>query len=151
MPNQAHTIELIGVEIIGSEEHREEQNNPGIRHKGLVEANNVRLQPWVNDLLYFSPVFSNDPVTGSQEATEQSSGCLQDNKTNVGSISDMAGLDTPILAQRHRSSDDCAKVEKKPSDRDGATSLRFDRVRLEQDRSVSRYFIEQERIVGVVY
>jgi hypothetical protein len=130
------TIELIGVEIVGGKEHRKEQNNPGIHHKGLVEANNVRLQPWVNDLLYFSPIFSNDPVTGSQEATEQSSGCLQDNKANVGSIGDMAGLDTPILTQRYRSSDDCTKVEKKPSNRDGATSLRFDRVRLEEDTSV---------------
>jgi len=130
------TIELIGVEIVGGKEHRKEQNNPGIRHKGLVEANNVRLQPWVNDLLYFSPIFSNDPITGSQEATEQSSGCLQDNKPHVGSIGDMAGLDTPILTQRHRSYDDCTKVEKKPSNRDGASSLRFDRVRLEEDTSV---------------
>jgi hypothetical protein len=142
---------LIGVEIVGGKEHRKEQNNPGIRHKGLVEANNVRLQPWVNDLLYFSPIFSNDPVTGSQEATEQSSGCLQDNKTNVGSIGDMAGLDTPILTQRHRSSDDCTKVEKKPSNRDGTTSLRFDRVRLEEDTSVRMYLIEQEHVVSVVY
>ncbi len=84
-------------------------------------------------LLDAGPVAADNVLAGRQEAAQNRAGCLEDNKGNVRSVRDVARLHLPVLADRHRRTDDGTEVEDEPGNGNSTTALAFCRVRHHDD------------------
>lgn len=149
------TVVLVGVEDVGGEEHREEEDDPGVLEEGLPETDELGLPGGVlheNDL---GAVLTDDLVGVDEENTEDETDEHENDEGGVGTVSDGTGSPVDVLSEgdlaycqhsnqnypkiqkTHQRANDGTRVEDDPEPRDVAALHVLSGVR-HHDRTLSR-------------
>lgn len=114
-----HSVELVGVEPVGGEEHWEEENDVAVGADGVPETEELGLPGWVLHKDDFRTILTNDLSGINQEKSEGGSKDHQHDESNVCAVSHRTLLlNINVLAEWNERSDDSSHVEDHPEPRE---------------------------------
>lgn len=113
-----HRVELVSVEPVRGEEHREEEDDIGVGADGVVEANELGFPGWVlheNDL---GTILTYNLTGIDEEETKSGADNHEDDETDVCSVIHWTLLlDVDVLAEWNEGTDDSTHVKDHPEPR----------------------------------